>query len=626
MTYKPVNGPTKAPLLAGNAAWYVPSIAHPNQVEFRILGPLEAHVEERSLNLGGPKQRALLALLLLQRGDAVSNDRLIDALWGETPPPAAQKTVQVYVSRLRKTLGDGLLQTHAGGYALALARDQLDSERFERMLKEGRALLASGDPARASATLREALSLWRGPPLADLTYEAFAASEIARLEESRLAAHEERVEADLALGREAELVPELDALVREHPLRERLRAQLMVALYRSGREVEALATYQELRRARVEELGLEPSRTLQELEQAILRQDLTLDLARLGALAGIRGRVGRRRLALFGLAGALLLAAVVAAVVSFTRRDDPGAGLAPVAQNSVAVIDPKTNAVLGGIPVGTSPSSIAFGDGAVWVLNGDDKTVSRIDPARREVVRTVAVGGTPTDLAVGAGSVWIVDGFEKTVIRIDPQPSLVAESILLPNLGEPRPVTLGTSGHIAVGHGAVWATRLFRHGFVWRIDPKRNAVAATIRLSLGAGGDAIAVGEGAVWINGNGGITRVDASTHDRTTLTAVEPGGVGGIAVGEGAVWVAGLSTGSKQEMLWRIDPRGEFASASIAVGAGPAGVEVGGGSIWVANSLDGTVSRVDPKTNDVVRTIAVGGAPRDVTVGAGAVWVTVG
>ena len=256
----------------------------------------------------------------------------------------------------------------------------------------------------------------------------------------------------------------------------------------------------------------------------------------------------------------------------------------------------------------------------------DDKTVSRIDPSLKRVVRTVAAGGTPTDLAVAAGSVWVVNGFENTVTRIDAQSNLVVDSILLPNLGERPPVTLGTSGHIAAGHGAVWVTRLFRHGFVWRIDPTRNAVAATMRIRPGAGGYEIAVVEDAVWINVNGGITRIDSSTHDRKTLSAVEPGGIGGIAVGEGAVWVAGLSTGSGQDMLWRIDPRGEFASASIRVGAGPAGVGVGDGSIWVANTLDGTVSRIDPKTNEVVRTIAVGGTPRDVTVGAGAVWVTVG
>ena len=152
--------------------------------------------------------------------------------------------------------------------------------------------------------------------------------------------------------------------------------------------------------------------------------------------------------------------------------------------------------------------------------------------------------------------------------------------------------------------------------------PKTNTVEATIRLPPGAGGQEIAVGEGAVWINGNGGITRIDATTHATTLLKAVEPGGIAGIAVGEGAVWVAGLSTGLDRAPLWRIDPRGEFVIASTAVGAAPAGA----GSIWVANSLDGSVSRVDPGTNTLARAIPVGAAPRDVAVGEGAIWVTAG
>jgi YVTN family beta-propeller protein len=604
----------------------LPGIKREQPVEFRILGPVEAQEGERPLDLGGRKQRALLALLLLDRGEVVSTDRLIAALWPERPPPAAQKALQVYVSRLRKALGDGLLETRAGGYAILLAPDQLDSDRFERMLEEARDFLATGDPERAAVTLRDALSLWRGSPLADFAYEPFAASEIARLEELRLGTLEERIEADLALGREAELVPELEALVREHPLRERLRAQLILALYRSGRQVEALAAYQELRRARVEELGLEPSRPLQQLEQAILRQDPELELARRpDSLPRVRKRVGRRAV-LLAAGGALVLAAALAVAAVLGAGGEESADLASVAPNSVAVIDPKTNAVLGGIQVGTSPASIAVGGGAVWVVNGDDKTVSRIDPETKKVVRTVAVGGTPTDLALGAGSVWVANGFDNSVTRIDAQSNLAVETIRLPQPGEAPPVSLGTSGHIAVGNGAVWVTRLLRHGVLWRIDPRTNAVAGTIRLARGAGGGEIAVGEGAVWVNGNGGVTRIDASTNARELLGAVEPGGTGGIAVSPGALWVAGLSTGSEHELLWRIDPRGDFATASVTVGAGPAGVAVGNGSIWVANSLDGTVSRVDPETNEVKRTIAVGGAPRDLAAGAGAVWVTVG
>jgi YVTN family beta-propeller protein len=551
----------------------------------------------------------------------VSNDRLIDSLWGAEPPPAAQKTLQVYVSRLRKILGDGLLQTRAAGYSLALAPGQLDSDRFEQTLEQGRNYLASGDPERGATMLREALSLWRGPPLADFAYEAFAASEIARLEELRLAAIEERIEADLALGREVELVPELEALVRQHPLRERLRAELMLALYRTGRQVEALAAYQELRRARVEELGLEPGRALQELEQAILRQDPALGL---GPRRLLRP-AGRRKLMLLALGGTLLLAAAIAVLVASVARDHEGMQLAPVAPNSVAVIDARTNTVLGGIPVGVAPSSIAFSEDAVWVLNGDDKTISRIDPNLKETVRTIAVGGTPTDLAVGAGAVWVVNGFENTVTRIDPRSNLTVETIRLPTSGELPRVSVGTVGHIAVGDGDVWVTRRLQHGFVWRIDPRTNAVEATIRLPRGTGGGELAVGENAVWVNGNG-VTRIDATTHASTLLSGVASGGTGGIAVAEGAVWVAGIATGSEHDNLWRIDPRGEIVTAAIPVGSGPAGLAGDADSIWVANSLSGSVSRVDSKTNKVVRTIAVDGGPRDVAAGAGVVWVTVG
>jgi YVTN family beta-propeller protein len=554
---------------------------------------------------------------------------LIDSLWGEQPPPAAQKTLQVYVSRLRRTLGNGLLETRAGGYALGLAPDQLDSERFERTVDQARRVLNSGDPERAATMLRVALSLWRGPPLADLTYAGFAGGEVARLDELRVAALEERIEADLALGREAELVPELEGLVHEHPLRERLRAQLMLALHRTGRHVEALASYQELRRTRVEELGLEPGRALRELEQAILRQDPALEPDRPWvARPPLRKRLRQRRVALLALGVASVLAVSLTVAFLAVAGGEEGARLASVGPNSVAVIDPRTNSVLGGIPVGISPSSIAVGEGGIWVLNGNDKTVSRIDPDLKKEVRRFSVGGTPTDLAVGAGAVWVANGFDDTVTRIEPESNLVLETIPLPTAGERPPVSLGGGAHLAIGHGAVWVTRLLQHGFVWQIDPKTNAVAATIRLPPGAGGGEIAVGEDAVWVNGNGGVTRIDETTHAVTLLSAVQPGGPGGIAVGEGSVWVAGLSTGPPREhgILWRIDPRGEFVVASIAVGAGPAGVAVGAGSIWVANSLDGSVSRVDPETNTRARAIVVGGAPRGVAVGADGVWVTVG
>jgi len=244
-------------------------------MEFRILGPLEARIGGRAVPLGGPKQRALLALLLLNRDEVVSVDRLFDGLWGESPPPTAAKIVQIYVSRLRRALGsdgEGPLLTRPPGYVLQVPPGALDLERFERLVERARAA-AANEPADAAAALREALALWRGPALADVAFEPFAGPEIARLEERRLAALEGRIDAELVLGRHGDLVGELRALVREHPYREGLRARLVLALYRSGRQVEALEAYREARRTLVEELGIEPSPELARLETSILRHD-----------------------------------------------------------------------------------------------------------------------------------------------------------------------------------------------------------------------------------------------------------------------------------------------------------------------------------------------------------------
>jgi DNA-binding SARP family transcriptional activator len=237
--------------------------------DFRILGPLEVVDETGPLLLGGQKQRAVLALLLLEPGRVVSVARLIDALWGEQPPRTATTSLQNFVSQLRKTLGPDVLETKPPGYRLRLRPGELDLERFRALVESARQ--AEG-PARAEK-LRHALALWRGPPLADLAYEAFAEPHIAHLEELRLSTLEERIDADLEARAPADLVAELEGLVEEHPLRERLRGQYMLALYRAGRQAEALETYQDCRRRLVDELGIEPSRDLRQLHGAILRQE-----------------------------------------------------------------------------------------------------------------------------------------------------------------------------------------------------------------------------------------------------------------------------------------------------------------------------------------------------------------
>ena len=242
-------------------------------MEFRLLGPLEVTDDGRALALGGAKQRSLLAVLLLHANQVVSADRLIDEVWPGTSRAAALGTLHVGISRLRKELGAARVVTRSPGYAVLVDATELDLARFEQLLREA----DGADPSTAADKLREALALWRGPPLADLAYEPFAQTPIARLEELRLVAVEQRADADLETGRHAELVGELEALVAEHPLRERLRCQLMLALYRSGRQAEALEAYRQARRTLADELGLEPSEELKRLEVAILNHDPALD-------------------------------------------------------------------------------------------------------------------------------------------------------------------------------------------------------------------------------------------------------------------------------------------------------------------------------------------------------------
>jgi len=254
-------------------------------MDFQILGPLEVCREDRPVALGAAKQRALLAILLVHANEVVASDRLIEELWPQ-PPDTAPNTLQVYVGKLRKSLEPGrrpgspgeLLMTRAPGYVLRVEPDELDADRFERLLGEGRSARQANDPENATARLRKALGLWRGPALVDFGYDPFAQAEIARLEDLRLDALEERVEAQLDLGCASELVGELEALINDNPLRERPRAQLMLALYRSGRQADALEIYNQTSETLREELGLSPSRRLQRLQTAILRQEPSLDV------------------------------------------------------------------------------------------------------------------------------------------------------------------------------------------------------------------------------------------------------------------------------------------------------------------------------------------------------------
>lgn len=240
--------------------------------DFRILGPLEVEGPAGPVALGGQKQRALLGFLLLHANEVVSSDRLVDELWGEHPPRTAATSLHNFLSQLRKLFGADVVVTRAPGYVLHVSPDDVDSARFERLIAEARPL----EPPERSQRLREALALWRGSPLADLAFEAFAQGEIRRLEEMRLEALEVRIDAELETGLGPELVPELESLVELHPLRERLRYQLMLGLYRAGRQAQALAIYHDTRTRLADDLGIDPSPVLQQLYGSILRQETTL--------------------------------------------------------------------------------------------------------------------------------------------------------------------------------------------------------------------------------------------------------------------------------------------------------------------------------------------------------------
>jgi YVTN family beta-propeller protein len=575
-------------------------------MEFRILGPVEVYDDGRELPLGGGKARALLALLLLNANEVVSSERIVDELWGERPPPTAAKIVQNAVSQLRRTLGDGRLETRGRGYVLHLAPGELDSERFEEFVDEAR---RAPSPDERAGALRDALALWRGAPLSNVAPELFAHGAIGRLEERRLVALEERIDADLARGETADLVGELESRVAKHPFRERLRCQLILALYRAGRQAEALAAYQEARRALVDELGIEPGPALQELHRAILVQDPALEAPARRRMPAV---YARRRPVLAGTA--LLVAGGLAAGLFFTFRGGSRSSKVAVVENSVAAIDAKTNRVVADVPVGLRPSGVVVGEGSVWVANEDASTVSRIDPKTHKV-STIQIGAPATDIALGSGAVWVADGDDESVTRIDDRFGSVQDTIDLHSGASLEPQSVFA---IATGDDGVWATSGAHQ--VVRIDPRTDASAGSTHVALSP--LALAYGEGALWVASALRLSRIEPATNAVTGSTAVP--GAAAVAAGHGYVWL--VVPGELHGEVWRFDPNSLSPTATVQVGVQPSGIAIAeDGSVWVANSGDGTVTRIDPSTATVVGTVHLGKRPTGIAVAGGKVWVTV-
>jgi YVTN family beta-propeller protein len=596
-------------------------------MEFRILGPVEVRDDGRLVRLGGGKQRAVLALLLLNANRVVASGRMIELLWGDRPPATAATALHGHISSLRKALGPDVIATRPPGYVLETAIGELDLERFEWLQAEGRDALERGDPGRAAERLRAALGLWRGEALSDIGFEPFVQTEAARLEGLRLDTVQDRIEAELSAGRGTELVGELERLVGAEPLRERFWAQLMLALYRSGRQAEALETYRRARQTLVSQLGIEPGPDLRDLERRILSHDPTLG-------RGSRVPTPLRRSANVRVALVLMALATVGVVVTTLLLFGGGSSRTGVPADSVAIIDVRRNAVVGATPVLQDPGPIAAGAGSVWAVNLDSQSVSRIDPQARRLLGTKGVGEVPGNVAGAAGEVWVLDrcggGEPGSLLHVYTAggggidlDETISLANLVPRRGT-RAVPLQTAarcGLAATGQSA-WVATNIPPGLV-RVDYDRASATSSVVMAtpLAHAPAAIAVGADSVWaIDGEQDVVRridPDSGKVLRTTRAGNAPVAV---TVGEGAVWVAN----GDDDSVSRIDPRTSSVTKAISVGDQPAGVATGAGSVWVANSGDGSVSRIDPRTDRVIDTFSVGHSPQGVAVSGGAAWVT--
>jgi DNA-binding SARP family transcriptional activator/streptogramin lyase len=547
-------------------------------------------------------------LLLLNANRVVSRDRLIDELWDGSPPETASTALQVHVSQLRKALGHDAIVTQAPGYMVKVEPGALDLDRFELLQKEAQGL----DAETSAERLREALALWRGAPLADVD-DSVGRAERAQLEERRASAVEQRIAVELDLGRHVELVPELETLVREEPLRERRRSQLMLALYRSGRQADALDTYRSGRKLLADELGLEPGGELRQLEKAILGHDPALDAPAAPRLVERRAprAGGRSRLAL-AIGALLLVGAVAALVVAFTG--DPNSVV--VVPNSVAVVNPKTGEVVADVPIGGRPVAIAIGAGGVWVANADDQTIVRIDPKSRKVVKTIGGLGTNiSDVAVGFNSVWVAGGNDGTLTRIDPGLNAPGEPI---DLGKDTGVVPQAVFLVATGGGSVWVTR---GNTLLRIDPGDNQVTKAIPVSRPQG---LGVGAGSVWLTLlNEHLLRFETTTGKRTGDQDMSSSVFSPLVYG-GFLWL--IAYADKPKVV-SVDPSTltEAAAIPFTIDRYPYDLASGAGAVWTVSPDDDSVWRVDPTTARATRFAEVGHHPISVAAGDGALWVGV-
>lgn len=530
-----------------------------------LLGPVEASLDGRPVPLGPAKQRAVLALLALGAGTTVSIDALVEGLWGEQPPATAPKMVQLYVSQLRRLLGEAAIETQGRAYRLRVEPDAVDALRFASLVAAGRAA--------------EALGLWRGAPLADVADTPFAMGEARRLEDLRLLAEEQSVDESLAAGHHAEVAGRLEQLVREHPLREGLHRRRMLALYRAGRQAEALEAFQEARRTLVDEVGIEPGPELRDLHERLLRQDPDLAAPAPAVPAPVRAdpapsavasapSAPRRGAATSRRWRAAVAGMAVAALGAFALTQVLGSdGLSGIEPGALGALDPESAEITAQFRLGASGGAVAGGAGSLWVAHPGEDAVSRLDAEDDRVLR-IAAGPAPTGLAFAADALWVASEEDGSVTQVAAATNRVGQR--LPAVGN------GLRA-LTAAFGSVWAAAATDRAVV-RIDPRAGRVRARIALA----GTPVA-------------------------------------LAAGAGSLWAAAEDVGT----VVRIDPRSAASVKAIPVGGGPAAVAFGAGAVWVANAQDGTVSRIDPRTERVTHTTPVGPEPVALAVVGEDVWV---
>jgi ABC-type transport system substrate-binding protein/DNA-binding SARP family transcriptional activator/DNA-binding beta-propeller fold protein YncE len=609
---------------------------------FGILGPLTATRGGVPLRLGTPQQRALLAVLVCQAGRVVTRERLVDALWGDAPRHAALSSIRAHVSHLRSVLEPEhepgtayrVLVTESSGYRLAVPEANVDASRFKLLADEGRSQLETGDAGAALAAFDEALSLSRGEVLVDLPRYSFISGVAIRLDELCAVAEEGRVDALLELGRTTAALADIDRMLDRHPLREGLTGRRMVALYRAGRQSEALEAFRNLRKRLDEELGIEPSTSIADLHRRILQHDPTLlhrsanqpelaatdrvspTTAAIAASPAVtevpmtraspppvtRSRPGRRT-------RRVLSSAVVALGLGVVVLGAATSGTVELTGNAVGVLDPSGR-VVNALPAGTDPKAVTFGGGSLWVANQGDNTVLRIHPDTSAVLQRWEVGDSPSAIVSTETDVWVANAGDATVTRINIAANRVVQSAI--SVGS-RPEAL------AVGPTGVWVANS-GDNTIQRIDQSFGRPAAPV--NVGDGPDGLLVDGAMLWVaNGRDGtVSRLDATTGAELASPVRVGSGPRGMARFGEELWVAEQLSQS----VSRIDVRSGRVR-SVFVGDGPTSLAVLDDAVWVSEQYAGTLTRIDPAT-DSHTTVAVGATPRAMVSARNQIWFSVG